>query len=52
MLAAVARTIRNGQLLASGDRVAVALSGGSDSVALLWLLQRASSGELAPRSSA
>jgi tRNA(Ile)-lysidine synthase len=34
----VLRAIREHALLASGDAVAVALSGGADSVALLWLL--------------
>ena len=33
------RTIRLRHLLAPGDRVAVAVSGGSDSVALAWLLR-------------
>src|SRR5262245_20497926 len=35
----VRRTIRQRRLLAAGDRVAVAVSGGSDSVALAWLLR-------------
>jgi tRNA(Ile)-lysidine synthase len=34
----VARTIRHDCRMAAGDRVAVAISGGSDSVALFWLL--------------
>jgi tRNA(Ile)-lysidine synthase len=42
----VRRTIRQRALFAEGDRVAVALSGGPDSVALTWLL-----GDLAPRAS-
>ena len=36
---AVLQTIRRRALLATGDRVAVALSGGPDSVALAWLLR-------------
>ncbi len=39
LVAAVARTIRREGLIRPGDRVAVALSGGSDSVALTWLLR-------------
>ena len=34
----VARTVRRRRLLSAGDRVAVAVSGGSDSVALAWLV--------------
>jgi len=40
----VTQAIRRDRLAGSGDRVAVALSGGSDSVALAWLLH-----DLAPR---
>jgi tRNA(Ile)-lysidine synthase len=39
LAARVARTIRRRELTAAGDRVAVALSGGPDSVALTWLLR-------------
>src|SRR5579862_102312 len=39
LLRRVAATIRTHGLIAGGDRVAVAISGGSDSVALLWLLR-------------
>src|SRR5713101_6682816 len=35
----VLRTIREHTLIAEGDRVAVAVSGGADSVALVWLLR-------------
>jgi tRNA(Ile)-lysidine synthase len=35
----VARTIRRRGLFSAGDRIAVAVSGGSDSVALAWLMQ-------------
>ena len=35
----VSRTIARWQLLGRNDRVAIAISGGSDSVALAWLLQ-------------
>ena len=35
----VLRTIRHGPMLAPGDRVGVAVSGGADSVALLRLLE-------------
>lgn len=41
--ARVARAIRDDCRIGAGDRVAVAISGGSDSVALFWLLR-----ELAP----
>jgi tRNA(Ile)-lysidine synthase len=44
---AVARTIRTHGLIVRGDRIAAAVSGGSDSVALAWLLH-----ELVPRSGA
>jgi tRNA(Ile)-lysidine synthase len=37
--ARVTRTITRWQLIGPGDRVAIALSGGSDSVALAWLLR-------------
>ena len=43
----VARTIRRHRLIGDGDRVAAAVSGGSDSVALAWLLK-----ELAPETGA
>jgi tRNA(Ile)-lysidine synthase len=39
VLSRVAGTIRAHDLVASGDRLAIAVSGGSDSVALLWLLR-------------
>lgn len=35
----VARSIRQGSWLAPGERVAIAVSGGADSVALAWLLR-------------
>ena len=38
LLPRVLRTIRQHRLLARGDRVIVALSGGADSVALAWAL--------------
>jgi tRNA(Ile)-lysidine synthase len=44
LLARVGRTIRQDCRIETGDRVAVAVSGGADSVALAWLL-----GELAAR---
>jgi tRNA(Ile)-lysidine synthase len=39
VLRCVARTIRSHDLIAPGDRLAIAVSGGSDSVALLWLMR-------------
>ena len=39
LLARVIRTIRRAGLIGPGDRIAVALSGGADSVALTWLLR-------------
>ena len=39
VVAAVARTIRRNGLIKPGDRVAIGLSGGSDSVALAWILR-------------
>ena len=38
LLARVLRTIRRHDLIVAGDRIAVAVSGGPDSVALTWLL--------------
>jgi len=35
----IAQTIRDRQMLAPGDRVGVCVSGGADSVALLWLFE-------------
>ena len=35
----VARTVRRNHLIRSGDRVAVAVSGGADSVAMTWILR-------------
>ena len=44
----VLRGLRRRELLNAGERVAIALSGGSDSVALVWLLQEiASAGHVA-----
>jgi tRNA(Ile)-lysidine synthase len=39
VIAKVARTVRRNALLGPKDRVAVAVSGGSDSVALAWILR-------------
>ena len=39
VVATVARTIRRNGLIKPADRVAIALSGGSDSVALAWILR-------------